>query len=460
MSGRILIIDSVVTHRIVLKVKIVSAQYSVDTCASCEEARALMAQTMPDLIMINLSDPVEDRHAFCREIRNSRETADMPLIAVGIPDIARARFAALDCGCDDVLPTPISDTMMLARVRSLMRRRTALQEWQLRDGTSRALGFEDEAAPRLTPPIAAVLSDLPMTARKLGQTLREALAAPVQTMSLQKALLSTPSSAPPDVLIVDGTADQTPQRGLFRLVAELRARHSTRHAVQLVLVPPDRPEVGAMLLDLGADDVMTAAGEPEELCLRVKNLLQRKFRQDGLRDRVRNGLHAAVTDPLTGLFNRRYAEAHLERIAEQTHATGGEYAIMMLDIDHFKSINDRFGHAAGDLVLRELAGRLRGSFRSIDLVARVGGEEFLVAMPNTSAEQAEYAADRIRRLIGDTPFQIGEAHSPLRVTISVGVAVDGLSGTATRHVFERADAALYAAKSSGRDAVSVACNAA
>jgi two-component system cell cycle response regulator len=118
-------------------------QFAVDACASRQEAEEIIAKRRPDLMLINLSDQIEDRHGFCRELKDNPDTSSIAIISVGIDDTARARFAALDAGADDVLPRPIDDALLLARIRSLLRVRHARQELMLRDGTSRALGFEE-----------------------------------------------------------------------------------------------------------------------------------------------------------------------------------------------------------------------------------------------------------------------------------------------------------------------------
>ena len=131
---------------------------------------------------------------------------------------------------------------------------------------------------------------------------------------------------------------------------------------------------------------------------------------------------------------------------------------MVLDIDHFKSINDRYGHAAGDKVLIEISRRLRENLRSIDLVARIGGEEFMVAMPRTGTDQAEAAAERLRRMVSSNPFSLGTDQPYLTVTVSVGVAIGGLTPLNSHQIeamCNQADAALYVAKNAGRDKVSM-----
>lgn len=458
MTGRILIVDTLPTNRIVLKVKMLAAQFKVDACGSRLEAEAIIARDRPDLILINLSDQAEDRHGFCRELKDSSDTAAIAIISVGIADTARARFAALDAGADDVLPRPINDALLLARIRSLLRVRHARQELMLRDGTSRALGFEETRSGFGAAARVALLSHSALSGRQLAEKLDSGLTLPVLRLETDRILTTSSVTPVPDLFVIDGTRCTDGGRGLFRLVSDLRSRSETRTSSIMVVLPDDEPEIAALILDLGADDVVSKSVSKGELVLRAKALVHQKLLHDRLRNTVRDGLQAAVTDPLTGLFNRRYVEPHLARIAEQAQATQREFAVMMLDIDHFKSINDRYGHAAGDKVLIEIAHRLRDNLRAIDLVARIGGEEFMIAMPRTSGEQAHAAADRVRQLISAQPFSLGVDHPMITVTVSVGVTTGGLSRLDRGQIngmCGQADAALYAAKSAGRDTVAM-----
>ncbi len=466
MSGRILIIDPVATNRIVLKVKMIAAQYVVDTCTSCAEALDVISKTLPDLVLINLLDQAEDGFAFCRRLRESRATRDIAIVSTGVAETAKARFRALDAGADDVLPRPINDAMLLSRVRNLLRRRNASHDLAQRDGAGHALGFEEDLAPRLTPAKVSVVCYNAVVGIPLMNTLQDGLHQSVQIVSGARQFVSMLERGTPDVLVVHGADGLIEQTALLQMVCDFRTRSQTRHAAQLVIVPEGAEDLAAMVLDLGASDVIFANMPEEEFVLRTRRLIQAKMTEDQLRDRVRRGLQAAVTDPLTGLFNRRYAEVQLQRLSKQSSKTGQPYTVVMLDLDHFKSINDRFGHAAGDLVLVELAKRLQSAMHDGDFVARIGGEEFLIALPDTDITAAEMTGERLRKLIGGTPFNIGKGHDPLTVTASVGIAVHSekldraTDDTALGHVFERADAALYSAKSAGRDAVSVWSSAA
>ena len=464
MTGRILIVDTLPTNRIVLKVKMLAAQFIVDACGSRAEAEAIIERNRPDLILINLSDQAEDRHGFCRDLKGNPDTAAIAIISVGIADTARARFAALDAGADDVLPRPINDALLLARIRSLLRVRHARQELMLRDGTSRALGFEETRSGFNVAARVALVSNSAPSGASFAQKLNEGLTLPVLRFETDRILTTTAVTPVPDLFIIDGMQYTDDGRSIFRLVSDLRSRAETRTSAIMVILPDGQVETAALSLDLGADDAVFSAISGGELVLRTKALVHQKLLHDRLRNTVRDGLQAAVTDPLTGLFNRRYVEPHLVRIAAQARTTQREFAVMMLDIDHFKSINDRFGHAAGDMVLIEIARRLRENLRAIDLVARIGGEEFMIAMPRTCGEQAHAAADRVRKLISARPFSIGPDHPLLTVTASVGVTTGGLTPLDRGQIngmCGQADAALYAAKSAGRDTVAMSrCTAA
>ena len=477
MSGRILLVDSIATNRIVLRVKLLAAHYSVTPCATLEEARVAMVAERPDLIVIDLSGPAMAAYDFCRTIKADPDTAAIPIIATGSFPTPSARIAALRAGAEDVLEKPLNDALLQARIRSLLRARDATSELRLREDTQRALGFAEEAEGFAPMGRVAVITDHPEDPTGSLTALMERLPQPYALLESGRMLTTAAMTPLPDLFIIDGAGGLAgpPVAGdIFRLVADLRSRSETRHAAQLVILPENACDMAAMVLDLGANDLVTARVSADELAHRVRALLQRKSHSDRLRDTVRHGLQAAVTDQLTGLYNRRYALPHLAKMAERALAKGRDFTVMVLDIDHFKSINDQHGHAVGDKVLAEVARRLRDNLRAVDLIARIGGEEFLVAMPDTTAAQGQIAAERLRRMIEGSPFmtqadQSGPAKSMsvapprIKVTLSIGVAVGGpssLNGEDVDMLFNRADAALYSAKSAGRNMVTVSQSAA
>ena len=459
MSGRILIIDSVATNRILLKVKLLSAQYEVTAVPNQMQAQAVMAQERPDLIIIDLADRSEDRHAFCKALRDDLQTSDIAILGTGTANTAKARLAALDVGVKDLLSHPIDEGFLLARVRSLLRLKHVHSEIWVRDTAGRALGFEEDKM-RLGAPgrVHLLTSNAALIPEFIDHAAR-VLMPNAQIMSFDRCLAAGGATPPPDLYMIDTTGMTDPSESLFRLCADLRSRRETRLATQLVIVPDGATGLAAAALDLGADDVAMASACLEELIRRCNALLDQKKKLDKFHSTVKDGLRAAVTDPLTGLYNRRYADPYLQALSDKSMQTDQEFAIMMIDIDHFKAVNDTYGHAVGDQVLKTLAARLRDNLRGIDLIARVGGEEFLVALPQTDRAVAEATADRLRKAVNDTPFAVGDGTALLEVSISIGVAVGGAT-TPDRIKPDRAcrlaDAALYAAKATGRNRVSFA----
>ena len=245
-----------------------------------------------------------------------------------------------------------------------------------------------------------------------------------------------------------------------RLVADLRTRPASRHAAMALVLQRADPDAAAMALDFGATDLLNDPFDPQETALRIAMHVSRKQRADKLRRAVSDGLRLAVTDALTGLYNRRYALSYLDRLALRARESGKRFAVMVLDLDRFKTVNDTLGHAAGDRVLEIVAQRLRENLRPSDLIARIGGEEFLVALPDVTFEAARKTAERLCRAVGADPVQMSGPHEPVDITISVGLAM-GPSLAAHdnaeigRETLARADAALLAAKTDGRNQVTI-----
>jgi diguanylate cyclase (GGDEF)-like protein len=166
---------------------------------------------------------------------------------------------------------------------------------------------------------------------------------------------------------------------------------------------------------------------------------------------------AAEHDGLTGLLNRRALEQRLRALTDEARAGGAGLAIMFLDIDHFKAINDTYGHAGGDLCLQAVAGRINAELRSGDYLGRWGGEEFVALLPGSNIDDARQVSERVRSSIAGNPFAFEQHNMP--VTISIGIAVlDPLRDNAAT-LTARADAALYRAKQGGRNRVEATAEA-
>lgn len=447
MPGHILVADGALTTRILLKAILTEAHYDVSLVCDSTSATSVLRHHRPNVVILGETLADGPGTVVLERLRARVETRATPVIMLSDHADAEHRIAALSAGADEMMAKPISEATLLARLRSLMRAyetETALDE---REGAVHDMGFS-ESRPGYTPAAAVVVagSNAEQSAR-WASDLRPHLSDCITPLAPDSVL---PSGAA-DLYVVG--ASENPEAGL-RLLAELRAHATTRHAAIVLVHSADDTETAVNALDLGASDLIADGFDAAEMALRLQIQLRRKHSADRLRASVEDRLRLAVIDPLTGLFNRRYADVHAERIARRASDSGQPYAVIIADIDRFKQVNDQYGHAAGDTVLIEVARRLKDNLRPTDMVARLGGEEFLVIMPEVTTESALAAAKRLCARVRDGGIAIPAIPTPLGITVSLGLAM-GMPGESYAQVIAKADGALYDAKEAGRDTVTV-----
>ena len=269
------------------------------------------------------------------------------------------------------------------------------------------------------------------------------------------SVLTTASEAEARQLLAAGDFDlvllsmTAPDVEALRFASSLRASAATRDLPLLLVGDAEQQAQILRGFDLGANDHVIRPVDPNELRARVRNQIRRRRFQESLQNDLDRSLEMAVTDPLTGLRNRRYVRRHLDGLLR-----GGKGATALLvDVDHFKRINDGFGHASGDHVLQEIALRMQDQLRASDVIGRYGGEEFLVVLDTDVAEEVITVATRLQRSVADMPFRLGDQR--VSITISTGVAIAAINMNSDA-VISAADTALYRAKRTGRDRVELA----
>lgn len=464
MHGRILIADDVAANRIIYKVKFGDAFYEPLLAADARTCLAMARTERPDLILLDLALPDMPGPRVLRELRADPATRAIPVVVLTSSRETEERLTALSAGADEVMSKPVLDQVLLARVRNLLRTRGeqgfVASAWGM--PAHSVLGLSEAQAGFETLGTVALVSARPETALRWKAALKPVLRDTLAVMTPDQAMKVQPSEAGavPDVFVIESDLDGS--GGGLRLMSELASRPATRHAAACIVTPAQEGEATATAFDLGADDVVARGVGARELALRLRILIRRKRQADRLRATVEDGLKLAVIDPLTGIYNRRYAIPRMAGIAAQATAEGSDFAVMVVDLDRFKSVNDRFGHAAGDRVLAEVARRLSENLRISDLLARIGGEEFLVALPQTALEDAERVADRLCQVIAEHPVTLPSGRA-LRVTASIGVAMGQRAGDGPENgpedvaaLIDRADRALLRSKSAGRNQVTFA----
>lgn len=452
MSARVLVVDDILPNVKLLEAKLSSEYYDVLTAMNGEDALRKVADESPDLVLLDVMMPGMDGFEVCAKIKGNPKTAHIPVVMVTALTDANDRVRGLEAGADDFLSKPINDIALMARVRSLVRLKMSTDEWRIRENTANQLGVVDENAGFMNEPAEnaniLIVENKSFELKKMEGTLFGARHN-VVTVENGADAMEIIATHDLDLLIVSLNLDH--EDGL-RLCSHLKSNERTR-AIPLIMVGgEDDMKRIAHGLEIGAHDYVLRPVDRNELLARVRTQIRRKRFQERLRATYEISLSMALTDALTGLYNRRYLETHLEKQLRKNEETKKALAVLMIDIDHFKPVNDTYGHKAGDDVLKIFACRLKDNLRSFDVVARLGGEEFVAILPDVSEARAHMVAERLRRAIADEPFDVGHESGPIRITTSIGGAIIGHEGYHSVHeCLDRADKALYEAKEGGRN---------
>jgi len=450
VTARVLIVDDIPANLKLLDAKLTAEYFGVLKASGGAESIEIAAREQPDIILLDVMMPGIDGFETCRRLKAMPETEHIPVVMVTALNEVSDRVAGLEAGADDFLTKPLDDIALFARVKSLVRLKMVTDELRMREATGERIGAlegSDTGRALLAEPGRILLAeDRDSSVQRFVETLSDEHKLTVAED--RNDFIARASGSDFDAIIV--SLSLKGEDGL-RLCSEIRSTEQTRQTPIIVLVEENDTEKLVRALDMGVNDYLVRPLDRNETVARVRTQLRRKRYQDYLRDKFQQGLELAVTDALTGLYNRRYMASHLRSQVEEGVKTGKQVSLLAFDIDYFKAVNDTHGHAAGDMVLKELSHRLSSNIRGIDLACRMGGEEFVVVMPDTDMAYAYSVAERLRQTIADEPFETGDAS--LDITVSVGVAVtEGADDTGDK-LLDRADQALYRAKRDGRNRV-------
>lgn len=452
MTARILVVDDVPANVKLLEARLLAEYFEVLSAFSGVDALEACENGKVDVVLLDVMMPEMDGFEVCRRIKSDPATQHIPVVMVTALDQMADRVRGLEAGADDFLTKPVNDLQLMTRVKSLVRLKTLTDELRLRAATTRNIGIEELLSRRNVAAEAEasilLVDERSHSAERISRMLRGRYA--VSTASDPQAAFFQAAEGDFDCVVVSTSfADYDP----LRLCSQLRTLDRTRFVPIVLVAEQGEDERLVRGLELGVNDYLVRPVDQHELIARLATQVKRKRYNDHLRSSVAQTIEMAVTDGLTGLHNRRYLDSHLSTLFERARSRRRPLSLMIADIDRFKAINDTWGHDAGDDVLREFAGRLRKNVRGIDLACRLGGEEFVIVMPDTEGDIAEKVAERVRAHIAQAPFAIGADGKTIDVTVSVGVSSLRHAGDTVEALLKRADVALYEAKSGGRNRV-------
>jgi two-component system cell cycle response regulator len=453
MPARVLVVDDVPANLKILEAKLTAEYFDVLMASNGKTALDLALREQPDIILLDVMMPEMDGLEVCRRLKTDPRTVHIPVVMVTALSDAEDRVNGLEAGADDFLTKPVNDLILLSRVKSLARLKSIMDEWRLREETSGQFGG--------APASAALIADQGMSGRVLviesdrftSEKIRTALEKKSCTVTVANAAKTGMEIADDqayDLIIVslyleDGDG--------LRLCSHFRSAARTRRLPILLVIEQEQLQGLVKGLEIGVNDYLIRPIDGNELWARVRTQMRRKRYHDLLQEDYQRSLALALTDSLTGLYNRRYLTSHLESMVERARGGAKPLSVLMIDIDHFKVINDSYGHAAGDDVLRAIAVEIGRSVREFDLTARIGGEEFIVVMPDTTGAAAMAVADRLCSTIAENQVRTAAVQQLLNVTASIGIATLLGPGESANNLLSRADEAMYRAKSAGRNRV-------
>jgi two-component system, cell cycle response regulator len=457
MTARILVVDDLLPNLKLLEVRLTAEYFDVVTAMNGPDALAIAARGECELVLLDVMMPGMDGFEVCRRLKSDVATAHLPVILVTALDQPADRLKGLEAGADDFVTKPINEVALLARVKSLLRLKLLTDELRTRAQATRDLGFDDPTTAALRDKgekgRVLIVDDRPTSFQRLAESLCQQQEVFVQSDPHQ-ALVHIPDGNF-DVVIV--SLGLTNFDGL-RLCSQLRSLERTRKLPILIIADMDDSARVLRGLEIGVNDYLMRPVDRNEMMARVRTQVRRKRYTDRLASAVSRSLEAAVVDSLTGLHNRRFMQTHLSALVSESVTQERNLTVLVLDIDHFKRVNDTWGHEAGDEVLKEFASRMRKVVRGVDIVCRTGGEEFVVIMPETEPASAFRVAERIRQSVERDPFIVEGGKTAIPITTSIGMAGFERGHTTVDAMLKKADEALYRAKRDGRNRI-VACAA-
>ncbi|MDB1135386.1 PleD family two-component system response regulator [Candidatus Anaplasma sp. TIGMIC] len=445
MTARILVVDDLLSNIKLLQAKLTREYYSVLTATNGPDAISIAQEQQPDLVLLDVMMPGMDGHETCRRLRANPSTTYIPIVMVtALDNTTENRVNGLNAGADDFLTKPIDDVALFARIKSLTRFKILVGELRIRGKTMEDMRAVDDRIMQYANQISdgkiLVIDEDRIRAESINSVLQKnfqetaIFSDPTQTFNLTNA-------ANYDLLIIDMRFGGD---GL-RLYSDFRNYISeTRFTPVLLLL--DESENTAILqkaFDMGVIDYITVPICNNELIARVSLQIKRKRYQDALRMLLKSNAEMSIKDPLTGCYNRRYFDMYFQNIVKESREKNKDLSIIILDIDHFKQVNDTLGHTVGDEILKQMCDTIFDNIRVSDLLARFGGEEFVVILPETNIHKATQVAERLRQCVEMNIF--ATSAGKINKTLSIGVA-KLRSSEDPKQLLTRADELLYVAK--------------
>jgi two-component system cell cycle response regulator len=441
-----------------LNVKLIAAmippdQYQTVLAYSGEEALHQIRDGSPDLIFLDIMMPGLNGFELTRLLKADPKSRDIPIVLVTAFGGDENEIKGLEAGADEFLNKPVNKTELLARLKSLLRLKQYQEQIKTRtcsiNSFTASNADEDFSDSELNLPTILIAEDNELDAKIIRRYLQ---GEPYQIKLAKDGdeAIARAQHEKIDVILLDLLL---PRKNGFEVCKTIKEMEHTQNIQIIATTGLSDLDSKLKGIELGVDDYLVKPVNMHVLRMRVCSLVKKKAYLDKLCERYERAVYSAITDKLTGLYSRGYFDHFLDLEIKRSARQNAFLALLLIDIDDFKQINDTFGHLFGDRILSQLGELLKANIREIDMAARYGGEEFAVVMANTDLAEAEKVAERIRQSIQKYSFY----PMTLLLTVSIGIAMYPSDAISLDDLIERSDTSLYQAKRNGKNRVHSYC---
>lgn len=445
-GAKILIVDDEPLNVKLLKAILEGHPYTLTCAYNGAEALEKVREETPDLVLLDIMMPGMNGYEVTQRMKSDPRTKHIPIILITALESADNKIKGLEAGADEFLNKPISKAELLARVNSLLKLKQYEEQLKARLQSQGMVvatdAKESSRAKESQLPSVLVVEDDERDAKLILMYL-QGMPYKVTLVQSGEDAVSFARQQEVDLILLDLLL---PGMDGFGVLHRLKEREETRNIQVVAVTCLTDLETKIRGIETGVDDYLVKPINMHELRVRINALIKKKAYLDHLKKGYQVAVHSAVTDKLTGLYNYAYFHHFLGIEIKRSKRQNHSVALMVIDFDDFKRINDTFGHPAGDEVLRSFGKLFRENIREIDLGVRYGGEEFAAVLPYADRTTALAAGQRLKSIVEKHTFLLEGNGASARVTLSIGIAVYPADADCPEDLIQRADNALYRAK--------------
>jgi len=451
---KILIVDDDLMNQKLLERMLDDERFNVVFASDGEEGLDKVYKELPDVLLLDVMMPKKDGFTVARELKEDPSTKNIPIILVTALDGSENRIFGLEAGAEEFLTKPVKKVELIARIRSMLQLKEYREQLDVRKQTEAifAQGTEEGMSNRLDlekAPHVLLVEDNEIDRNIIVKAL-EKESMHLETAKNGQEAISRIQSGRMDLVLLDILL---PDINGFEICKRLKTMDVAKNIPIIVITCLDDIDSKITGVKLGADDFLIKPIYSRELKARIKVLLEKKAQQDKLRTHYENALSSASIDSLTGLYNHGYFKKFLSLEFKRSQRQQYPMSLLMIDIDEFKLFNDTLGHQEGDDILHNLGNLIRSVIREVDLIARYGGDEFVVILPYSDRNGAVMVSNRIQNAISSNDVFKDFSKDLNELTVSIGVAEFPLDCVDDEDMIRKADHMLYLAKQKGKNQI-------